>query len=959
MKQKKELRRIFKIPASVLRGAVTSTVKNGKVHKEQTPWKLTLSFEDAIKSQYMVSLSDSQVIRWIDELNSRENTDEEIKSIRWQIKKLRKQSKSAAVKREIDSLYNRLYKLQFIEDYIEIVMDGKGKKALKDYDEVNASGFTVNGIKYRRFCGTNGGIKTNTIVYVSERLYPELKRRLDNGRNPEMPLVPAKLEAYQALVCSSSVPLPAPRGVIVVGDCITHFKEDVIVIDDSGDGEPDLSYVDGYEVERNNSDGCGFMSPDYSRIVNEALNGDGEHTIAGINTRWAWEKGMLFTFDFAEFAEKIAGTYEVKDAWGDVRDVRDADVILTVSMLKLWDSYDSWEDYYSNCQNNHYELSATKQTDNLDNTRKMNYQFLQSYNLTDEEMTALCQPMINEINDILMLDYRKSLVYLAGYGLSDKNVRPDNENLPAYVRALMCNPAMIGDPFIRDVIYKNITGKINRAKYGQIDIDANYPIVGGDLYALAQSVFGLEVTGLLKAGEVYNRYWSDAGETEIVCFRAPMTCHNNIRRMRLRDDEQAAHWFQYIDNAMLYNAWDTSCDAMNGQDFDSDANFVTNNPIIVKNTRNPRTIMCIQRKAEKKIVSEEDIIAANKIAFNSSIGAITNRITSMYDLLPKFAPDSREYKTLEYRIMCGQLQQQNQIDAAKGIETKSMPEYWYDYRAIDKAGFSEQEEAFQRRICANKKPRFMIYRYSKEWKEYRRFMKDSTDKLRVTYQFKDYDELKAAKNKTPEMIASLANFERQCPNTDNDCLVNRICRLFETEYVVAKHGKLHSHPDYIPGFDYTIMKCDDARDGYSMPGEDVKKIARLRQDFNLDTQLLKQMAREAETREDVETAYQQLDMLDKLYQRIAVRIVPNEKELCNVVLDVCYGGVGAKKRKGQENETSNGAKRFAWALCSDTIIANLLEKADNVMTYPAHVDSDGEFIYHGEQFKMQTKTIIP
>jgi hypothetical protein len=63
--------------------------------------------------------------------------------------------------------------------------------------------------------------------------------------------------------------------------------------------------------------------------------------------------------DFVEFAEKIAGTYEIIDVWGQKRDVREADVILTESMLKLWDSYDSWEDYFENCQKNNYEFAVT------------------------------------------------------------------------------------------------------------------------------------------------------------------------------------------------------------------------------------------------------------------------------------------------------------------------------------------------------------------------------------------------------------------------------------------------------------------------------------------------------------------------------------------------------------------------------------------------------------------------
>lgn len=138
-------------------------------------------------------------------------------------------------------------------------------------------------------------------------------------------------------------------------------------------------------------------------------------------------------------------------------------------------------------------------------------------------------------------------------------------------------------------------------------------------------------------------------------------CHENIRRMKLCYREDAAHWYQYITTALIYNAFDTACEAMNGADKDGDTNMCTDNPILVRNTMNLPTIVCMQRKADKKIVEEDDIIAANKLAFNDDIGTITNYVTSMFEVQAGFDPESEEYKVLEYRIKCGQLYQQNSM----------------------------------------------------------------------------------------------------------------------------------------------------------------------------------------------------------------------------------------------------------------------------------------------------------
>lgn len=537
-----------------------------KLHSKQlkkAKWDLSLDLYEVMRDnpECIVALNDSQALRFIDEINGAENINEKVAQIQKRIRIEKKKPRSRETKIVIRQLYQKLYDLQFQKDYVCIIMDSNA-----DYDRAN-QGFFINGIKYRRFLGTNGGIKASTIVYVSERIYPALKAKLDNGRNIDKQLVPAKLEAYQALICSGSIPLPEPHGIIVVRDCLTRFKENVILIDDSVDGEPTLTREKGYEIEHDDSDGYGLMTPAYSKIVNGFLNGDPENTVAGFNSRYAWTKGMIYTFDFVEFAEKIAGSYIIQDVWGCPRDVQEADVILTESMLKLWDSYSSWEDYKENCDRNGYKLAAAKTTPyELESVRDTNYQFLQDYDLTDDEIEELCKPTFNEINDALGMDYRKALTFMLGYGLKEDRVVLEDFSYP--IQALMVCPDLINDQYVRRKIWNMIEKRTEMAKRGGIRIDGNYAMISGDPYALCQSMFGLEVTGVLKAGEVYHKYWIDKGADEIVCFRAPMTCHNNIRKMRLNKTEDAGHWYQYITTALIYNAWDSACEAMNGADKD-------------------------------------------------------------------------------------------------------------------------------------------------------------------------------------------------------------------------------------------------------------------------------------------------------------------------------------------------------------------------------------------------------
>lgn len=907
---------------------------------KRAKWKLKLPFETAMKNypEVVISLSDSQCLRFIDDINNSPNVITQIEKVKRKIKSIKKKPKSRENKTLIKKYYDELYNLQFQRDYVCVIMSSKS-----DYDRAN-QGFTIDFglidgkevvIKYRRLLGTNGGIKNSTIVYVNELIYDELKKRIDNGRNMQEKLVPAKLEAYQALICSGSIPLPKPKGFIVVKDCITTFKEDVVLINDDVDGEPKLTYEKDYEIEHNDSDGYGLMLPSYSRKVNEFLSGDGEHTIAGMNTRYAWTKGMLYTFDFVEFAEKVAGTYEVIDVWGHKRDIREAEVILTESMLKLWSCYQSWEDYYNNCEANHYEFSVTKTTPNeLENVRDTNYQFLQSYIFSDDELKELCQPTVNEIKDVLGMDYRKSIVFLTGFGLDEIDELDDYFDYCS--KALMIDKQMINDPFIRRKIYNMIRKRIEMAERGAIKINANYAMISGDPYALCQSMFGLEITGLLEAGEVYHKYWIDKGSTEIACFRAPMTCHNNIRKMKLNNSEQASHWYHYIDTALIYNAWDSACEAMNGADKDGDTNMCTDNPIILNRTLNSPSIICLQKKADKIVPTEADIVAANKLAFNDDIGVVTNHITSMIEVQSSFSVDSAEYKELAYRIMCGQLFQQNTIDRAKGIIAKSMPSYWYStkgYSMLDEDSEDEkQKKEFNYKIMASRKPYFMTYVYPKLKTQTRQYIKNT--QTRIIRQFNSYgiksiEDLENFPHKTDDMISFLDYYYRLFPVGDSDCIVNRMCHWYEKEF----NGILAINSTE---FDYNILKC-----GVDYSQSDFKKIQEIYAEYLRRTKSFQVKLKTEKV--DKDYCWLERHRFAEWFKSECEKVCSNENELCDIVLDICY--------------RTEKSKQFAWDICGDTIIKNLLRKNKNQISYPRLSDDKVDFTYCGKNFEMYSTTI--
>ena len=94
---------------------------------------------------------------------------------------------------------------------------------------------------------------------------------------------------------------------------------------------------------------------------------------------------------------------------------------------------------------------------------------------------------------------------------------------------------------------------------------------------------------------------------------------------------------------------------------------------------------------------------------------------------------------------------------------------------------------------------------------------------------------------------------------------------------------------------------------------------------------------------DTFDSWQQRRIMIDQFKRQCEEICTNESELCDIVIDICY-----KAEK---------TKQFAWDVCGDTILSNLLRNNNDTIHYPELVMSDGEFEYCGEQFVMCEKVI--
>lgn len=268
---------------------------------------------------------------------------------------------------------------------------------------------------------------------------------------------------------------------------------------------------------------------------------------------------------------------------------------------------------------------------------------------------------------------------------------------------------------------------------------------------------------------------------------------------------------------------------------------------------------------------------------------------------------------------------------AKGIIAKPMPEYWYSYRAIDKADLKAE---LNEKIVAAYKPYFMTYVYSTLKARYSKYLRDNeetaTKKFYANYGIDSVRDLIDYDDKTEEMKDFLSHYESDRKIGLNPCVVNRICYYLEDIFPSASFSRKKP-----PVFDWSILKSGVAYSKY-----DYERIKELHERHVCEVDEFNKYCRE-NGNADGYGGYTKDDFIRR-FKRLAYQICSNKYELCDMVIDICY--------------QSEGSKQFAWDVAGDVIIENLLKRNDYLIEYPSH--GGDEFEYQGEMFSMNKLRLL-
>lgn len=500
----------------------------------------------------IIAAGDNQVFRTIRKLTGKDVLFERVDSMFSERKAIKRKASSESNIRRLCELNEQIDDVLFVPECISVITVKKS-----DYKKLNNVDFFVNGKKFVRLLCSAGNARRNTAIFVDADIEVELKRILNCGRK-DIPLVDAKYNAYFALAMSATYPVSEAR-IAVIDDCVTYRTELVDWITEQ-DGE-DLVETCEKELEFNLFDGMGVCSVEQSMRWAEDL--DVDYIPSAFCIRNAFMKGMVCTFDIHRFAKEVAKKYTFKDLYGNIVDIRNVDMIVTKSQLKLWNAYDSCEDYVNKTHEYGFEFGVSRITPKNDKTSTtLNYQFIQATNQTKETVPLLCKKSADWFEGLLggSKDYLK--LYMFGKVCDNPalNVSELYGNTDDIIsKVLLLNDDLINDPYIKKHIYRSINKKIKDSYLGKLIVDGNFQTLLADPYALMEHVFEMDVVGLLPRNKYYCDYWNKRNVDTVVGMRAPLTWRSEVNKMSLIYSGKINDWYKYITSGIILNIHGNDC----------------------------------------------------------------------------------------------------------------------------------------------------------------------------------------------------------------------------------------------------------------------------------------------------------------------------------------------------------------------------------------------------------------
>lgn len=732
------------------------------------------------------------------------------------------------------------------------------QKVGRAYSDLAHKGFYINGRHYVRLGAGSGQLRHNTITFVWDVIHGYLTEALYCGITPEElgeTFSVSKFNAYVGLSESGMRFLASPPRVCVVSDYEAikpHLPIDYIETKRTGgrrnkrvDKTITQHFYDDPEMNLaplNSFDGQGLADPDWMSQVAEELDyltEDGGYTPSEYIIRAPWCKGLVVAFDFRAYCREN-GVTKLRDVYGKEYNVEDIDVLLSASQFKLWRIYGKhggWQ-YHQECMRK-YNLRwgvviANKEQD--DDYRTLNYQYLQSLDLAEEDINTLCEYTEKMLTNLCSGHVETVYHTLVGFsngntdGQESSNDATPKASASLWQKAVSHNYGLLQDSHIQELIYREAETKFNGAKIGKLLCRGGYSFIVSDPVAQIQHVIrnhavdgnhNMDVTGLIPAGTIYSAYWNNVDPTpeKVVLMRSPLIDSSEVTVCGLVGTEEMNKWYAHIKSGLVLSIHDVNTLALQNCDFDGDRCFSSNNPVLINGAqKNPVPIMYPSAGVQLKgAITFESMIEADIRGLNSAVGSLSNQATGLYALRDNYPKGSPEYAELTRRIKIVSELVGVEIDKIKTGIPPEKPSSWNKERMPYEQKFVQTDDGQksvkvpscsldeQKRIqrhnalIPEEKPLFMRYVYDSMNRALIKYDRAFGDVCKFNSGIK-LDELLTAEydglNDSCKMMVD--KYRQNLPAIDSPCIMNKICKRFERLQMELKHhkGSRNMLPDF-------------------------------------------------------------------------------------------------------------------------------------------------------------------
>ena len=674
---------------------------------EKGNYDLKLTYKDATKKGLVIAFSESQVIDWLYELRRTTYKQESARysELKGELKNLKRTNLNKEQREERQNeILKEMHDIIFIDELIQVDF-----KTQRQFDKATRKkGFKVNGITYRYLVSKG----SSTITFINKDLYDVISKRLDADRDVNEPQYASKLNAYKSLAFSTSEVVTTPNKVIVIPDCNVQFQAEYLWVADKIEPKNEM-------VERNVNDGYGFIDIDLAKKWTKKLNHEG--ILSAFQIRTLFTKGVLVPVDYKHFCES-KGVTTVKDIWGNEQNILDADVILSESLVKLWSSYNSCEEWLNAIETHKYDWRVSKFS-HAPKSGYTNYQQMLPLDLDLNDIDELLEPSIQQLKAVAGEDYVSTCLYLNGTH-QDENMLLGDKKLAT---ALQIEPELINDVYLKRRISTMISKTKNDIKLGRMSVNASFQIIVGDITQLLQHLIGVSnPKGVLNKYEIYS-YHHEEG-TVAVASRCPLLVANNLVTVTTRKDMgEWNKYFEYLQDIYVTDGCSLINESLCGFDFDGDTLQLITEKVFVRRNEVLLPIKCASINGNKEVIKDDKpLIKASRVMIGDgipSIGSVINDASKMFSVMSKLEKGSKDYEKMEQRLIQMVKISQSVIDAKKSGEFFRTPSHW-----VNASNCSEEELKY----VADKRPYFFIHNYDKDKKEYRQF-ENMVDMYSVTH----------------------------------------------------------------------------------------------------------------------------------------------------------------------------------------------------------------------------------